>query len=70
MPVKVAKRLKSSLLSMMPCCFSSVATSPKESPSATTTVAVRGSLFRASTSLAATQQMQASTKETAMTRMA
>ena len=67
LPVKAANRLNRDLYSMSPFSLSMSATSPKLSSLEMVTVTVFCSLFRASTSLAATQPIQASRAEIPMT---
>ena len=59
--------MNSSLELISPAFFSLVATVPTESPLSTSMVAVRGALFRAHTSLTASQPIPASRNEATMT---
>ena len=68
-PVKAAKSLNRLLYSIRSFSFSMVTTSPKLSSSRMVMVAVFSGLFRARTSLAATQPMQASRAEIPMTKI-
>ena len=68
-PVKAAKSLKRLWYSIRPFSSSMETTSPKLSSSRMVIVAVFSGLFRASTSLAATQPMQASRAEIPMTKI-